>query len=69
MTGDIDAMWLRDSTNQILPYLEFVKQDEHLAQLFKLVVQRQAKYVATDPYANAFNKEMGEQVSEWGGGE
>ena len=54
ITGDIDAMWLRDSTNQILPYLPFVSQDTALAGLVHGVIARQAAFITADPYANAF---------------
>ena len=33
-TGDIPAMWLRDSTNQVWPYLQFIKQDKKIQNLF-----------------------------------
>ena len=41
ITGDIDAMWLRDSTAQITPYLPFVKEDQTLAKLVEGVINRQ----------------------------
>lgn len=55
ITGDIDAMWLRDSTAQVWPYLEFMKQDPQLQNLIAGVINRQAHYIRIDPYANAFN--------------
>jgi meiotically up-regulated gene 157 (Mug157) protein len=64
ITGDIDAMWLRDSTNQVWPYLAFVKQDPTLARLIEGVVRRQTQCVLLDPYANAFFKD-GTRESEW----
>lgn len=30
ITGDIDAMWLRDSSAQVWPYLAFMKDDKNL---------------------------------------
>jgi meiotically up-regulated gene 157 (Mug157) protein len=64
ITGDIDAMWLRDSTNQVWPYLAFVKKDPALARLIEGVVRRQTRCVLLDPYANAFFKD-GTRESEW----
>ena len=56
ITGDIDAMWLRDSSAQVWPYLPLCKEDEELKQMIKGVINRQVKYILKDPYANAFYK-------------
>jgi meiotically up-regulated gene 157 (Mug157) protein len=64
ITGDIDAMWLRDSTAQVWPYLPLMKNDKHLQQLIAGVINRQVKCIHLDRYANAFYKDPN-KISEW----
>jgi len=64
ITGDIDAMWLRDSSAQVFPYLSLANEDENLKNLLKGVINKQIDFVLLDPYANAFYDDP-KKISEW----
>jgi uncharacterized protein len=65
VTGDIDAMWLRDSSAQLWPYLPLAKKDPQLRALLEGTVRRHARMVVIDPYANAFMRDPSSPPLSW----
>ncbi len=56
ITGDIHAMWLRDSAAQVHHYLPVARENEELALIIEKMIKRYSIYLPHDPYANAFNE-------------
>ena len=56
LTGDIPAMWLRDSAAQVTHYIPLA-DDKEIGAIIEGVIKRQLMYIKIDPYANAFNRE------------
>lgn len=57
ITGDIPAMWLRDSSAQVYHYLPHANTHPEVADAIEQMLHRQFQYITIDPYANAFNRE------------
>ena len=62
-TGDIPAMWLRDSTSQLTPFIRFANDEPDIREILLRLADRQMQLIRLDPYANAFN--MGADGSPW----
>ncbi len=56
ITGDIHAMWLRDSAAQVHHYLPVARENKELADIIEKMINRYSIYLPMDPYANAFNE-------------
>ena len=69
ITGDIAAMWLRDSSAQVWPYLRFARQDPPLRRLLEGVIRRQTRCLLIDPYANAFMADLSAPPLPWSRGD
>lgn len=54
ITGDIDAMWLRDSAQSLHPYQFLVAGNEDIASIFRGTINLHSRYITNDPYCNAF---------------
>src|SRR5580698_11377100 len=65
LTGDIPAMWLRDSSAQVWPYLPLLRADESLRELIEGVVRRQTRCLLIDTYANAFMADLTAPPLPW----
>ncbi len=65
ITGDIAAMWLRDSSAQVWPYLPLAAKDGALRRLLEGIIRRQTRCLLIDPYANAFMADLSAPPLPW----
>ena len=65
ITGDIDAMWLRDSSAQLYPYVAFAAKDQQLSRLIEGAIHRLTRSILLDPYANAFTRDANTPALSW----
>jgi len=64
-TGDIPAMWLRDSSAQTIPYVRFEAFFPSLQERVTGVIERNARNILTDPYVNAFQADYHIWERKW----